>query len=1197
MTKILFLFILLLPLASISQVTIRGRILNLSDAKPVPDVSVFLSNATIGGKTGADGTFSLQNVKPGKYELAVSIIGFDTYNKTITVGNIDINLPDIMIYPKAIALNEVKIKPQSNPDRKRNYEWFRDEFLGTSALAKECKILNPEMLDLSYDEKTSTLTASSVDFLVIQNDALGYKIKYLLKDFMLNNEDGEPRTFSFSGSVLFETLKGSPEQEQQWQKRRREVYEGSQVHFLRSALADRIEQEGFRVLRLPANPKRPADSIIQEKLRIYSILKDDKKFRDSLNYWTRKSNLPKTLDKLVSTPLTNKDIINGPDKQGLYTLSSNNDALFITYNQYHHFNRSVLSKLSDPENKDNTLLSFNSPKVLFDRNGSVTNPKSLTYDGVWVRNRLAGLLPLDYEPQEENITGVESTLIKNISSKLNNYTAGHAIEKAYLQFDKPYYAGGDTIYFKAYVTRGEKHELTQLSSILQVDLIINKQISRSIKLQLTDGLAWGDFALADTLKEGNYYVRAYTQWMRNEGEDSFFEQPILVGSTSPQKVAESGVQKSLALRQKGKSNQSDVQFMPEGGNIIADRASKIAFKAIGPDGMGTAIKGTVTDDAGNEICAFKSAHLGMGAFTLIPEAGKTYKANVTFEDGATRAIDLPRAVSNGYTLNINNSSADTIRIRITAGRESTLHKLSLVAQSGGTIYYTAQTRQKDAKFLSVVIPKNKFPTGIVQFTLFSATGEPLNERLAFIQHNDRLKLDLNTEKHIYTTREKVKIILKAKNKEDKAVQGSFSVAVTDETKVPVDTLNESNILSNILLTSELKGNIEQPAYYFNNNDEKTSADLDNLLLTQGYRHFEWKQALADVQPSVKYWVEKAVIISGTVKKNGKPAPNAKVILFSKARGAFMLDTLTDNNGRFAFKELVFADSTRFVVQSKVAKGQDDITLELDTVSLPPVVARINQTNVQGDSSRSVYIENAKAFYREQQKYGINKHAIALKEVKIEAKKERLIPHSVNLNGSGNADQVFGPKDVERMICGRLVDCLQGMIASVYFDAKGYPKNRRTGSYMAIVIDGNFVGFGDFLDLRPDDIEGIEVVLGPQYGAIYGSRMAYGGFIITTKRGSRPAYSSEAPGVTTCMPKGFYKAREFYSPQYDNPKTNRQMADLRSTIYWQPNVVTDKNGNASFSYFNADNKGTYRLVIEGIDADGNLGRQVIKYRVE
>jgi hypothetical protein len=184
-----------------------------------------------------------------------------------------------------------------------------------------------------------------------------------------------------------------------------------------------------------------------------------------------------------------------------------------------------------------------------------------------------------------------------------------------------------------------------------------------------------------------------------------------------------------------------------------------------------------------------------------------------------------------------------------------------------------------------------------------------------------------------------------------------------------------------------------------------------------------------------------------------------------------------------------------------------------------------------------------------------------------------------------------------MICGRLVDCLQGMIASVYFDAKGYPKNRRTGSYMAIVIDGNFVGFGDFLDLRPDDIEGIEVVLGPQYGAIYGSRMAYGGFIITTKRGSRPAYSSEAPGVTTCMPKGFYKAREFYSPQYDNPKTNRQMADLRSTIYWQPNVVTDKNGNASFSYFNADNKGTYRLVIEGIDADGNLGRQVIKYRVE
>jgi len=222
----------------------------------------------------------------------------------------------------------------------------------------------------------------------------------------------------------------------------------------------------------------------------------------------------------------------------------------------------------------------------------------------------------------------------------------------------------------------------------------------------------------------------------------------------------------------------------------------------------------------------------------------------------------------------------------------------------------------------------------------------------------------------------------------------------------------------------------------------------------------------------------------------------------------------------------------------------------------------------------------------------------LKEVVVKDQRIKPIPHSDNLNGSGNADQVLTAKDLAKFNCVRIADCLSGVLAEVVF-RKGRPLNvRAQQAPMAIVIDGNFVDPDIFNDLNPDDIEGIEVLLSPHYGAIYGAQMANGGLIITTKRGKQAsAYQRYAPGVITYMPKGYYKAREFYSPQYDNPKTNKQMPDLRSTIYWQPNIITDKDGKASFEYFNADGKGTYRVVIEGIDADGNLGRQVYRYKVE
>lgn len=805
------------------------------------------------------------------------------------------------------------------------------------------------------------------------------------------------------------------------------------------------------------------------------------------------------------------------------------------------------------------------------------------------------LLPLASLGQANQNTTPADTVIKTVTTKLNNYAASHSIEKVYLHFDKSYYAVKDTIYFKAYLTLGTQHKLSALSRVLYAELIgPDNKIVQSIKLPVIAGVAWGDFALDESIRGGGYRVRAYTNWMRNEGNNAFFDQSVTIASTVAPSNATSKDQTGPGVGIKGGQMKADVQFLPEGGNFVAGNYSKVAFKTIGPDGLGKEIKGTITDNDGAEVTTFTSAHLGMGAFYIVPHAGVTYKANITYEDGTTGTVELPKAVNTGYTINVNDTKPDTLRIRISAGSEASQDPVNLVAQSGGSIYYAAQSG-KFTKFFTAVIPTNKFPTGIVQFTVFSQSGEPLNERLVFIQNHDALKLDVNT-KPAYTFRQKMKIDLNAKDKNGKPVNGSFSVAVTDESKVPVAEASENTIMTSLLLTSDLKGTVEQPNYYFTGANEKTNADLDLLMLTQGYRHFAWKQVLNDNGQAAAYQPEKGMVISGTVKRGNKPAAGAKLSLISKSGGFSMIDTVADENGRFAFRNLSFVDSTKFVVQSKVSKGQDDVTLKLDSATSPqvevrPVAVLSNSTEV------AAYAANQKKFFEEQQKSGIG-HVQVLKEVTVSADKISPIPHSKNLNGAGNADQVLSSKDIAKYNCTRIADCLSGVLAGVVF-RNGVPLNTRgSQAPMAIVIDGDFSEATDLDNLNPDDIEGIEVLLGGHYAVVYGSRMANGGLIITTKGGRKSReYYHYAPGVVTFRPKGFYKARQFYSPQYDNSKTNKNITDLRSTIFWKPDIITDKNGKASFSFFNADSKGTYRMVIEGIDTEGNIGRQVVMYNVE
>ena len=246
---------------SFGQSQITGRVIAGENKAPVVNANVFLNNATVGGRTAGDGSFVLKNVKAGKYELIVSIIGYETHRQTVVAANADINLPDIIIFPKVIALKEVTVKPVNDAERNRNYQWFKEQFLGSSGLAENCVIKNPEVLDLDFNDTTAVLTASSADFLQIENQTLGYRLKYLLTDFSYNTLG--THALHYEGSVLFENMKGTASQEAKWKKKRLAVYQPSQMHFLRALLNNRLEEEGFRVLQclIYQNPERPVERI------------------------------------------------------------------------------------------------------------------------------------------------------------------------------------------------------------------------------------------------------------------------------------------------------------------------------------------------------------------------------------------------------------------------------------------------------------------------------------------------------------------------------------------------------------------------------------------------------------------------------------------------------------------------------------------------------------------------------------------------------------------------------------------------------------------------------------------------------------------------------------------------------------------------------------------------------------------------
>jgi hypothetical protein len=652
-------------------------------------------------------------------------------------------------------------------------------------------------------------------------------------------------------------------------------------------------------------------------------------------------------------------------------------------------------------------------------------------------------------------------------------------------------------------------------------------------------------------------------------------------------------------------NDVDFQFFPEGGELIQGIPNQVGFKALKSSGLGLDVKGSVIDEQNNEITSFTSSFAGMGSFFISPEVGKNYKAKVTFKDGLVKTYDLPKPKESGIGLQIINTSAEIINLKVLANETyfnaNKDKSFFIVAQSANVIYYAAKTALKN-QIIITKIPKKNFPSGVLQLTLFDEKGTPISERLTFVLHPEAMNLTLKTDLPTYKPRQKVKITVDAKSA-GLPIVGDFSVAVIDEQKVPIDENSETTILSSLLLTSDLKGFIEKPNYYFNKIDEKKISDLDKLLLTQGYRRFAYKDILAGQYPTVTMLPEDGITISGTLRdRTGMPVKKGAMRLMVPGK-PISSETLTSNMGVFNFKNLVIPDSSQVVVSAKYNANAANLMIMLDGSVAPGssknIFAPEEITNI--DTVLSAYLSNSQKQYR---------YLRTLKTVEIKGagiKKPSHADHSA-LSSLGMIPDHLLSGDRFGAGCNFLLDCLKSQATGLTYDQENFYVSRdfNAGSKtpVQVFINGNAVDARDINSVNTNDVESVEIFLRDALGTVDRTYGTKGVLIINTKKApvgkkmTKEELMNLIPknNIITFSPLGYSKEREFYSPKY-LPGINYPNSDLRTTIYWNPKVITDEKGNVSFEFFNADGRGNYRAVIEGIDKNGNVGRAVLKYVVK
>jgi hypothetical protein len=770
---------------------------------------------------------------------------------------------------------------------------------------------------------------------------------------------------------------------------------------------------------------------------------------------------------------------------------------------------------------------------------------------------------------------------QNIDSTITRYANDFGQERIYLHYDKSTYAPGETIWFKAYMMKAIFP--AEDSKTIYVDWTDDKgKLLLHTLSPAVDGTSFGQFEIPADYT-GNYiHVKAYTKWMLNFDSVFLYNKDIRILT----KATNSPIKNTII---------PEITFFPEGGDAIAGVINKIAFKANDQWGRPIKIKGVITNNKGKTIDSLRVIHDGMGFFYLKPEPGETFSAKWKDEKGTSHVSPLPEIKSTGVSLQV--SLLGTKRTFLVSASPQSLGKLTTL-HIIGTMYQQEVfkiTKELKNGIIQEIIPTVDLPSGILTITVFDENWNPLAERITYVNNEEYFFYPEMTVQHWGLNK-------RARNEIEISVPDSLtanlSVSVTD---MAIDDDTSDNIISHLLLTGELKGRVNNPAYYFLNNSDSLSRQLDLVMLTHGWRRFNWEEIVKGNYPKIIYPKDTSYLsisgkIYGASPTQLRGAGNI-VLLVNQKKSANQVYTVPIYpDGTFKDPSLILFDTARIYYQLPKSRGLGDVSVQFMQNRFPPLANSMKASgyfyNNNADTTgnyRHLQLADATA---EELRYLKGK---VLATVTIKGKTKSPVElldekYTSGLFSGGDAVQFDLLNDPFAISSYGIFNYLQGKVAGLQINTTSNPPTLQwRGGTPQLYLDESPTDADMISNIPVSDIAYIKVLRPPFMGGTGGG--SAGAIAIYTRRGN-DVKSAPGKGLDNNMVNGYTALRQFYSPDYSSISEENEKKDLRTTLYWNPRVITTRGHNkVLLTFYNNDVTQSFRVEIEGMTKDGHLAHVV------
>ena len=798
-------------------------------------------------------------------------------------------------------------------------------------------------------------------------------------------------------------------------------------------------------------------------------------------------------------------------------------------------------------------------------------------------------------------------------------------EKVYLHFDNTGYFMGESMWFKAYIVSGAFHQPTQMSKVLYVELLSPEgRVVQSYKAKIENGQAHGRIQLANIIHSGYYEVRAYTRVMLNWDESGIFSRvfPVFDKPKTTAEYLEPKMTLPLASQkipeERPKAEKSvkkmNMDFFPEGGNLVEGLLQQVACKVYDKDGIGKKVEGQIIDDLDRPISKFSTDERGFGKFQY-RATNKPAKAVFTI-NGDKQSFNLPDAQPNGYAMTVKAKQDNQLSISVVRTMDCKEDSVGLVVTSGGNAFVFQKLEFDEDGQSAIALEKDALKEGVNQITIFTDQGRPLCQRMVFKRPASQINFIAKFDKDKYKPFEKINLDVTMSDTEGNPLRSTFSVSVRDvDTNLPGS--HAGNALTNLLLSSDLKGFIANPEYYFEADDQVHNDALDLLMLTQGWYRYKWDQMIRPTDFKIEHGIEEGIMINGRLAnyyRTKKAKANAKIniYLYDMEHGLHMSGTtLTDSLGLFHFLADDFEGRWQLTTRTLEGDKRKEMDVQLNRMFTPdsrpyePLdtwMYRIPKKKTQEEIAEGNPEDDDDFTYNK------NKYENLLPNVTITATKRWMQGKAIDVANIvyDLEEERTREDDTGEFYLETIWDYL--LRTNKYFDFDVDTNGNKIPLYktrpVQFIIDNKDHSLVDIQELNAKDIEAILISdkMGVANRFLMGTERLDSITSLTTGDGDTgggvsgdgESSSDEADpiemanqmndavlifiyldknaktdrkGERNTVVQGFTKYIDFYSPDYgDIVMPNEQ--DFRRTLYWNPYVTTDIKGKAKVTFYNS-----------------------------